>query len=261
MIINVFSFVFYSSSAMFVIERKSKTKITKRNKVSVFITLIKEAITTCNEYFFKWGPNPVLPSWFEDVQKKIVANEFVLQQYQDLVTGAKFSTSGEAVARKKDLIVSLIGTGSWGNCLNFYSIVTVAISHHLLHDNKQSVLSLGEYLESQIEQDIKGDECLTFITRTFLKYLVVPPKNEGILHTIPYRIPTVSEYALIEDVVTKFKSRSNSLGKKKRTAGLSYLEKFQIERLITLIGSVDIQLFNKVHVAEICKSKGKKSDM
>jgi hypothetical protein len=205
----------------------------------------------------------VLPSWFEDVQKQIVANEFVLQQYQNLVTQAGFSKSGEAVARKKDSIVSLIGTGSWGNRLNFCSSVTVAVSHHLSHDDKQSVLSLGKYLESQIEQDIKGDECLTFITRTFLTYLVVPQKDEGILHTIPHTIPTVSEYKLIEDVVTNFKSRSviKSFGKKKKTAGLSYLEKYQIERLLTLIGSVDIQLLNQLYISEICKSKEKKSDL
>ena len=165
--------------------------------------------------------------------------------------------------QKKDSIVSLIGTGSWGNRLNFCSSVTVAVSHHLSHDDKQSVLSLGKYLESQIEQDIKGDECLTFITRTFLTYLVVPQKDEGILHTIPHTIPTVSEYKLIEDVVTNFKSRSviKGFGKKKKTAGLSYLEKYQIERLLTLIGSVDIQLLNQLYISEICKSKEKKSDL
>lgn len=257
MIINVFSFVYYSSSFMFVDKRKRKIKITREAKTSVYTCQLVRAITSCcTAYFSKLGPNPVLPSWFEDVQKQKVANElYVLEQYQHLVTQAGISKRVESVARKKDHIVSLIVPGSWRNYVNYYSYVTVAYSRYLSHLTKPA-LSLGKYLES--EDTIKEDECWTFITRTFLKYYV-PRKDESILLTIPHTIPTESQYELIEDVITNLKTLEvgQELRRKSRTAA-THLEKFQIERLLTLINSVDTQLFNSVYVSKMNRSNEKK---
>ena len=264
MIINVFSLVYYSSldiwKNMTEEERKNKIKIAGGKKTDVYIKQLMRAIITCTDNFAQLGPNPVLPSWFENVQKQIVAEQYVLKQYQNLVTEAGFSESIESVARRKDSIAYLIRTGSWRNYLNFYSFVTVAYSHYLSHHppQKQSV-SLEMYLESQIEQDIKGDECLTSITNTFLKYHV-PRKEAAILHNMPHTIPNKPVYALIEEVVTNFKSRGvrDGLKGKMKTAA-THLEKFQIERLLTLIESVDVQLFNDVYVSEMNRSREKKS--
>ena len=264
MIINVFSFVYYSGKViwreMTDQYKRNKTKY-NLNKLDVYRPQLLKGIESCTLLFSTWGPNRVLPSWFDNVFSKRIGNPtYLLEQYNIIIEAKGLHELDDSVARKKDNIEEIIITGQWMTILNLYSFVTVAYSQYLenLQETCVNAYSLEYYCESKIEQELNTDQFLSDITQIFLENFVPKPTkpNYSDDEEVLLKIPTTTMYGSTENIVTQFKDIRfiNHLKQRRKCAG-GHLEKAQIDRLITLTKTVDQLLFSKIYAMEINNNK------
>jgi hypothetical protein len=266
MIINVFSFVYYSSKAtwkaMTHTNKEKKKKITDNCKLSVCKGQLLKAIESSTQHFSIWGSNPEHPSWFNRVSSKQLANRtYLLQQYKIIFEEKGLCELDESVAKKKDHIEGMLLTGTWVKLLDFYSVITVAYSQYLKNITDEimikNVNSLVDYCKLKIEQEFNTDQFVSNITRIFLENFV--PKPISYVGEALHPTPTPIIYGAIEKVVEQFTDLGfNDYLKQMRSTATGHLEKAQIDRLIVLRRKVDIELFSKTYATEMNRNQKKK---